>query len=1050
MRVLCLLLASLALAQSPTGEITGLVRDASGSAVPLAEVTIVNQNTGETRVAFSSETGDYAVPLLPVGEYRLRVRKAGFRAVERQGIVLSALQSLRVDFGLEVGEVTESVTVTAEAPQVDTRTATMGMLVDDRRIRDLPLNGRNAIDLARLVPGVTSVGTTIRPSFGQQTIRMNGGRHTSVNFLLDGGSINYYHRGQGLGLPPPDALQEFKLVTTGVTAEYGRGFGVLSAVTRSGANSFHGSAWEFLRNNFFDARGFFSSGVPKLRFNQFGGTFGGRIRRDKTFFFGSYQGLRIREDQMASSAFPPSEAERRGDFSGQRSVTDPLTRQPFPGNQIPAIRFDPVAAKVRDSYVPLPNRPGGQYVAQVNRPTTGDLFLVRVDHAVTTNNKLNVRYYQDYNRGLDNFPEGTNLPGYSPFENSYRQQTTTAEDTYTFTASLLNVLRLTYTRFNYLEANTVRQSLTDLGGREFVHAGGPVTLPRLIVTGRIQLSPGRDRQRLSDNFDLSENLTWNRGRHQAKWGLDYQHDRFLYRDNRDTGGEFRFDGSQTASAFADFLIGRPLQLNQASPLETQHYYAVWGVFAQDTFKASARLTLSFGLRYEYFPRWKEKRNEMASYVGGARSQFIPNAPVSSVYLPDPQFPYRSDDKNFGPRIGVAWDVSGNGRTSLRAGYGISYDSLTGEMAGGVLLPQPFGLANTLNVPYALSAPYQGLSNPFPFQFDPGNARFVLPVRIPKSFDPGLRNPYAQNYSFSIQRQLLPNLMLDVAYAGNTGRKLIEFREFNPAVYRPGATASNTNQRRRYAPTYASIGQLDAGTNSSYNGLQVQVNKRFSRGLTLTAAYTFSKAIDEVSSGGSAFATVDQHGAQNPDDRKGDRGPGDFDRRHRWVTSYLYELPFFRSKSFAARLLGGWELGGILTLQSGDPFTVTTGRDNSLTGVGYDRPDLIGDPHLPSRSRGESIEGYFNTAAFRENTVGTYGNAGRDILNGPGDAGWDVSVSKTFPLRESHALRFRLDAFNLPNHPNLGDPVSILTVRAFGRITSASAGRILQLSLKYSF
>lgn len=1044
------LLAAIACAQSPTGEIAGAVRDSSAALIPGAAIAVTNENTGEMKSAESSQVGDYLVPLLPVGSYRMVVRKPGFRSVERKGLTLTALQSLRVDFTLEVGELAETVTVAAEAPQVDTRTVTVGMLVDDRRIRDLPLNGRNAIDLARLVPGVTSVGTTIRPSFGQQTIRMNGGRQTAVNFLLDGGSINYFHRGQGLGLPPPDALQEFKLVTTGVTAEYGRGFGVLSAVTRAGTNTLHGALWEFLRNDSFDARSFFSNEVPKLRFNQFGGTAGGPLHRDKTFFFGSYQGLRIREDSVASSAFPPAEQERRGDFSFLPTpVVDPLTRQAFPNNQIPAARIDAVAARVRDTYLPPPNRPNGQFVAQVGRPTTDDQVLGRIDHNFTERNKINARYYYDFNRGLN--PFGTaNLPGYNGRLESNREQTVTLEDTHVFRPNLLNTFRLTYTRFNYLEANTSRKSLVDLGAADYVHAGGPVTLPILNVIGRFNLSVARDRQRLSDNFDFSEGVTWIRGRHQWKWGVDIQRNRFLYRDNRDTGGEFRFDGSQTGSAFADFLVGRPRRLNQASPLEAQHSYTVWGVFAQDHFKVHPRITLNLGVRYEYWPRWSEKRGQMVSYLAGAQSRFIPNAPVGSVYVRDPDFPYREDKNNFAPRVGLAWDLFGKGHTSLRASYGVSYDPLTAEMAGGVLLPQPFGLANTLNVPAALSAPYRGVVNPFPFRFIPENARFVLPIRMPKSFDPGLRTPYTQNYSLGVQHQLSPNLVLDIAYVGNVGRKLIMFRELNPAVFGPGATSANTNQRRRLAPTYESIGQLYSDANSVYNSLQIQVIRRLSAGLTFTSAYTYSKVIDE-DSGGHAYATVDQWSPQNPLDRRAERAAGDSDRRRRWVSSVLYELPFFRSHRRLSRWLGGWETGSILTLQSGAPFTVVSGRDNSLTAVNFDRPDLAGNPKLSlSRPRGELVSRYFNTASFRANAAGTFGNAGRNILIGPGSFVWDVSLGKSFRIREAHSVQFRVDAFNVPNWPNLGDPDETLTATGFGSINSASPGRILQLSLKYSF
>jgi hypothetical protein len=1051
------LAAVAAFAQSPTGEIAGVVRDSSGAVVPNAVITITSQNTAERKSATTNEAGEFVVPLLPVGIYTLRAEVPGFRTAERRDISLSALQNLRVDFALEVGDASQTVDVTAEAPQVDTRSAMHGMLVDDRRVRDLPLNGRNALDLVRLIPGVNAVGTTIRPSFGQQTMRLNGGRQTGVNYLLDGGSIGYFHRGQGLGLPPPDALQEFRVATVGTPAEYGRGAVVISAVTKSGTNQLHGSAWEFLRNDAMDARSFFATDVSKLRFHQFGATAGGPVvlpklydGRNRTFWFFAYQGLRIREDQISSSAVPATQAELRGDFSGSSAaIRDPLTQQPFPGNQIPPNRFDPVAVRVLADYHQMANRPDGSYVAQVSRPTNGNQYISRVDQVISDRNRLNVRYFIDNNAGADMFPQGSNFPGYSPFENSLRMQTVTAEDIHAFTPSLLNTLRVTYTRFNYLENNTIRSSLVELGATNFTHAGGAVTLPNLSVVGRFTLTPGRDRQRLSDNLDFSENLTWSRNRHQWKFGADVQRNRFLYRDNNNTGGQFRFDGTQSGDAFADFLLGRARSMQQASPLDTDQRYTVLGFFAQDAWKIHSRVTINIGLRYEIFPAWEERYGKITSFVAGAQSTRFPHAPPGLVFPGDAAFPYRDDRNNFSPRIGIAWDVFGNGRTAVRASYGLFYEPLTAEMAGGVLAPQPFGLVVNNDV-LQLSSPYAGRVNPFPYSVDAANATFVRPVSIPKSYDPGVRIPYTMNYNFGVQQQFGANYMIEISYVGNQGRKGAMLRELNVARVTSGATTGNTNARRIYAPVYASIGQLYTDSNSSYNALQVQLQKRFSHGFTLSSSYTWGKVIDEMS-GGNAFAQLSQQAYQNPLDRRSERGPGDFDVRHRWASSFLYELPLLRGTQWYARAFGEWELGTIIILSSGTPIQLLTGRDNSLSGVNNDRPNVVGDWHLPNdRSRAERISRYFDTNAFQPNAVGTFGNAGRNIVYGPGSLTLDTSLSKSIRIHEAHRLQLRFDAFNLPNRPNLGDPNGTLTSPAFGRIQSAGAGRILQISAKYLF
>jgi len=1043
-------------AQTPVGEIVGVVRDQSGALIPNAEITAVERNTNARKSVRTNDTGEYVLPLLPVGTYSVTAAMTGFRTAERRDLALSALQNLRADFTLEVGEASQTVEVTAETPQVDTRSAVHGMLVDDRRVRDLPLNGRNALDLVRLLPGVNDVSTTIRPSFGQQTMRLNGGRQTGVTLLLDGGSLAYFHRGQGLGMPPPDALQEFKVATAGTPAEYGRGAAVVSAVTRTGSNELHGSAWEFLRNDAMDARSFFVARVSKLRFHQFGATAGGPLwlpklysGRNRTFFFFSYQGLRIREDQLSTNATPPTPAELAGNFSHVAAgVRDPLTQAPFPGGQIPASRFDPVSAKVLQQYVQPSNRPGGGYITQVSRPTSGNQFLNRLDHAISAANQVNFRYFVDNNAGADNFPQGSSFPGYSPFENRLRMQTATLEDTHTFTPNLLNTLRATYTRFNYLENNTVRSTLVELGATDFVHAGGAITLPRLDVTGRFTLSPGRDRQRLSDNVDLAENLTWSTSRHQWKFGAAVQRNRFLYRDNNNSGAQFLFDGSQSRDALADFLLGRARSSQQASPLDSDQRYTVIGLFLQDAWKVHSRVTVNLGLRYELFPAWEERYGKLTSFVEGARSTRFPTAPAGLVFPGDSAYPYRDDRNNFGPRLGIAWDVFGNGRTAVRTSFGVFFEPLTAEMAGGVLTPQPFGLVVNRDVTQ-LSAPYRGGVNPFPFTVDPANARFVLPVSIPKSYSPDIRIPYTFNYNFGVQQQLGGHYMLDISYVGNTGRKLPQLRELNYARLVPGAATGNTNARRIYAPTYTSIGQLQTVGNSVYNALQAQVQKRFSAGFTLNASYTWAVAIDEWA--WNAFAQLSQQSYQNPLDRRADRGKMDDDVRHRLAASFLYAIPAPASRAWSRRLLGGWELGAIAIAATGSPFTVVSGRDNSLSGVGNDRPDVIGDWRLPDgRSRDERIARYFNPAAFRANAPLTFGNAGRNILFGPGSLSLDTSLSRSVALTESHRLQLRFDAFNLPNRPNFGDPNATLTSPQFARIQSAGAGRILQVSAKYLF
>lgn len=1044
----CFLLTAVCMfAQSTTGEIAGTVTDPTGAAVPGVGITFTNENTGEVKVVESGATGDYLATQLQVGTYQASVQSEGFRTVERPGIALSALQSLRVDFVLELGQVTETVTITSQAPQVDTRSTQIGMTVDDRRIKDLPLNGRNPLDLVRLVPGVQRVSTTIRPSFGQQNMNINGGRHFSVNYLLDGGSMSYFHRGQGLILPPPDAVQEFRVSTTGVTAEHGRGFSVISAVTRSGTNEFHGSVWHFLRNDALDARNFFSRTVPKLRFNQFGGTIGGPIARDKSFFQFTYQGQRIREDRLRT-AFPATADERVGNFAGADPITDADTGNPFPGNIVPPSQLDPVAKFMLDGWVPLPDRPNGSFVTQVSQPSDDNQYLTRIDHNLTDRHKINFRLFYDHNQGADPL-RNADFVNYGPNPRFNRMQTYTLEDNYLITPTFVNTIRLTYTRFNYQESIPFDDDLADFGATDFNHAGGVVkSRPLVQITNRFRLGPGRHRQRLSQNYALSWNMSWVKGNHNFKWGLDTQRNQFLYRDNRATGSEWQFTGNRTGLPMADFVTGRARRVRQASPIEFDHRYIQSGIFFQDSFKIRRNVTMTVGVRNEFYPRWEEQQNQQTSMVPGATSSFIPDAPDGLIWLSDSQFPYQDNLVNIAPRFGVAWDVFGNGRTSVRTGYGVSYDPLTAEMAGGVQALQPFGASVDLNEPFALSAPFRGTLNPFPFIFDPSSPNFVFPVTIPKGFAVGLRNPYMQTYNLTLQQQVTDNLMVEIAYVGNVGRNLTYNREQNMAIFGEGATGRNTDARRIYQG-YGSIGELNSGANSSYNSLQLQIQRRFSRGLTFQTAYTYGRAIDEVLTS-SAFATVTQNGLQNPSDRSAERGRGDFDIQQRLVGSFLYEIP--APKGVMSKVLGGWELGSIITLQEGRPFHVDAGRDRSLTAVRHDRSQVVGDPALPSnRSRGEKILHWFDADAFALAPEGSFGNSGRNNLQGPGLFNLDVSLRKKFSINERHSVDFRVDFFNLPNNPNFGTPRrGSATDRRLGQITGAGSGRIGQFSLKYMF
>lgn len=1034
-------------AQAPVGQIHGTVTDSGGLVIPSAPIVITEPSTGQRYEAASDEFGAYLVRALPPGEYTVTVHVEGFTQLVRQGIAVGALQNVRVDLKLEVGTTSQSIVVTGEVPQVDTRSGTLGTTIDDKKIVDLPLSGRNLVSFTNLAPGVTRISTANNVSYNQQRVNINGNRSYSTNMQLDGGSMYYAHRGQALLLPPPDAVGEVKVITAGVSAEYGRGTAVMSVITKSGSNEFHGSLWNFFRNDALDARRFFDISKAKLRYNQYGGTIGGPIVKNKLFFFGSYQGIKIRQDASSTSHFPPTAAERAGDFSASNPAPiDPLNGQPFANRQIPQSRFDPVAMKLI-ARIPLPTDPTGRLSAQMSQPINGDNVIGKFDYTMSEKNRLSFRYYFDYQRGINVFPNSS-VPFYSPAPNSQDMRSLTLNYMRVWTPSLISTTRGSYLLFVYDESNSVRETLADLGAQNFVNGGGPPRLPFLRVTGRFEANPGRDQQRSGPGYDFAQEWSWVRNSHEFKWGASVQRPGFDRFNNSYSSGRFTFDGSITKNAVADLLLGRSVNFTQNSNSAQAGHYYIPAFYFQDQWRMNRRLTLTLGARWEVYTAWREATGQMAGYVGGVQSATFPTAPLGMVYQTDPQFPYRTDKVNIGPRIGFAWDLFGDGKTAIRGGYATSYDGIVGEV--GLSGSQPYSLSNRVNNPGPLSNPYANTPNPYPYVVDPVKAKFELPAS-PGTYTPGgLQAMYNHNISFTLERQITTSWAVQSSYVGNLARKMLNAAEANPALYRVGATTSNTDSRRPLAPLYRDFWAYTTDANSSYHAWQTLVTKRMSHGLSLLAHYTLAKAIDDACTS----EVLTDCRQQNPFDRRGSRGLGDEDRTHVAVISYVYGTPGLKNSHTAVRhVFGSWQLAGIHKFQTGNPLTVYTGSDVSLTAVGNDRPDLTGNPYLSkNRTRQELLNRWFDTSVFTRNLTGIYGNAGRGILRGPGDFSWDLSLQKAFPFSgEVRKLIFRTDMFNLLNHANLDDPQTTLSApQSFGRISSTSGGRVVQLALRLEF
>jgi hypothetical protein len=942
----------------------------------------------------------------------------------------------------------------------------VGATVDNRRLTTIPLNGRNVLSLAQLLPGVgtANIQTTVANARTGPTINVSGGRDTDNNIMLDGTSLVELMYNRGINLPNPDAVQEFRVLTNTYSAEYGRtAGGVFLGITKSGTNALHGSLFEFLRNDKLNARNFFAAAKPILRQNQFGGSAGGPVTlpgydgRNRTFVFGSYQGIRVRQQSLFTS-FPATEAERAGNFSAStRAVIDPLTNQPFPGNRIPADRLDLVAQNSSKLYMPLPNQADGRLLVTRNIPTTGNQLTLKGDHIFNANDRLSMRYYWNKDRTGNQGGGDSEVLGGDQYSSTITGNVT---HTHIFSPRLLNEVRLSYLRLvPTYDVSAQNKIPKELGGNW--SQDGPYPLaPTLNVSGRFNISPLIYFTEPEDTYEIVEKASWIRDRHSLRFGAEIRELRHVTRAQF-TSGTMGFDGSFTGVPMADFMLGRPNNMFQQSYLEDVSRARQYQLFIQDDFKVSRRLTLNLGLRYELNTPWVQVFDHTATIRFGQQSQIFPTAPPGLVYPGDPGVPrglYPTDKNDFSPRFGFAYDLFGNGRTAIRGGYGIFYTYSGAIISSTVNQTPPYILPLSFPSPYSLADPYRGRVNPFPYVVDTSNPRYVYPTQQ-YSVDPDFKNGYVQQFNLNVQHQFGSDLVIQTGYVGRLSRKLTLVREINAAIWNPTASAANIQQRRPYYPDfYGPISWISSDINANYHSLQVSLDKKFSRGYTIQVAYTYSKAIDERSAN-----PVD--GGDTPQDpanyRRGSRGLANFDQRHILAVNGIWDLPLLRNRGLLTTLAGGWQLSGTTRVASGFPFSVVTGRDTIFAGTGRSagaqRPDVAGDPKLdPGRPRNELVARYFNPAAFILNggpgREGQYGNSGRNNLIGPGFSQTDLAVLKRFPLSKERLgyFEFRGEIFNLLNQVNFNNPTNSLSSPAVGSILSAKDARIVQFGLRYEF
>jgi hypothetical protein len=1049
------------LAQTASGSIVGSVRDSSGAIVPGATITVHQLQTGLEQSAVSNGQGDYVVSNLPVGNYTMQVSQKGFKTLTQTGIVLDVGKVVRVNAALEIGQVEQKVEVTDVPPQLETQQSTISTLVDEQRVVNLPLNGRNALQLSLLVPGVQPAPNTVFQTSNtlpqQQFVSISGGRGNTVVYLLDGGTNQDNYTNVANIYPNPDALQEFTVETNNFSAQYGtRLGGVVNAVTRSGTNHIHGTAFEYVRNDFFNADNYFSHGKSDgLKRNQYGFTVGGPIIKDKLFFFGSWQETELRQRPVALQAVLPTPAELNGDFSGLTNASgqpivlkDPNTGQPFPNNYIDPTRFDPVAVKLL-GYMPTPTTSNGLVnVNQINA-NKDDQFVVKVDYQPTSNDRVSVRWLHDSYHVL-NAVDPTDILGAQRLPD-FHTHNGIVSWTHTFSPSLLLSSSFTYNRIQSGLSYGYPTTLADLGSTIYnqsvnsdisMNVSGYFTVPT-VAGGSLA----------RNDFQYQSSLSWIKGKHELKMGVDILRQQLNQPSAAfNSDGSFTFANSTTGSNLVDYLLGLGSSFTQATPQAEALRGIIPSTYITDNYKVTRKLTLNLGLRWEPFIPWVDARNnEVATWRPGEQSQVAPGLPPGLVVYGDPGVPragYNGDVAKFDPRFGFAYQL--DDKTVIRGGAGLFRDYPNGIVNNRITLGAPFAVQINIQNPTSIVNPFTpSQPNPFPTPIPPP-ASYVFPRPVlGVVYDPDFTNARAFQENVTVERQLAANWLARISYMGSQARDLLANEEINPATYIPGSsTLGNINQRRPYYPIgFTSITEFQSNGLSNYNALATSLEKRMSKGFSLLASYTWSKSLDTSS----AVGTGGVYGVYtNPADPWYDYGPSDYNRTHRFVGSFLYDTPQFRSHSWLHHIAGNWEMNGIVTLESGTPVTITDGVDQSLDGVAGDRPNQVAEPSGTWSSHAQEVAGYFNVGAFQLNAPGTFGNVARNSIIGPGLFDVDYAMTKTFPIRESMFLTFRAEAFNLFNHTNFDNPSGVLNSPLFGKISTAEPPRVFQFALRFTF
>ncbi len=1100
-----ILLSGIAHAQLTTATLTGTITDPTGAVVPGAHVTVVNEDTGFTSKAASNGSGAYRIDLLPIGKYAMTVQAPGFKKFVQSNITLNVNEQASVGAVLQLGGSDETITVTTEPPQINLENGTVGRTIENAEVNNLPLVDRNAYSLLTLVPGVqsNSFGNTL--GYPQQVVQINGSTTEnntgSVSYYLDGGLDMTGVRMTGNQMPNPEAIAEFNVQTNNYSASYGRmSSGVVSAVTKSGTNHFHGTAYEFHRETNFNSAPWNSNGKRSaVHRHTYGGVVGGPIIRDRTFFFADYSGFKNQFSSLENSSVLPTAKEAAGDFSdylpttsgtissctqslssadkaaGDFIVCNPTTRKPYAGNKI----TDPLDTTALNVIKALPASNAGSatapgWIGYVPTPQNYNEYMGKIDHIISNRQHLNGSWF--YLKGQNSVVAGSSNVPWSLQLQKYLLHVINVSHTITFGTDKIDQTWLTYTRSFGGRVNGPEKTLTDFGS---AFAGqGKASLPDINVTNYFHGADAIDGPTAGTNFySLRHLFIWNKGNHSLSIGGEASLNKDILLTDLNNYGVWTFQASTTArtgNALSDFVLGLPSKQTQDAPVTAIDDSFFYSLFAQDDWHIRRNLTINAGLRWDVQTAPTDPQNKESTYVAGSAASAInPNAPVGQLFPGDKGITrgiIANPWKHYSPRLGFAWDVFGDGKTSVRGAAGIFWGGISGNEWNATSNFFPFTLRYTFPVPGTLSKPYLNTPSPFPFSYTPGKVAAAPSGTSLSGIGLQFRWPFTYQLSASVEQQITPSTEVGIAYVGTLARALPFEPDLNYPVFNAANPASNTTSNvntRRPISTLGTIVELGDGphgslgrANSNYNALQVTFSRRMTRGLNFHGHYIWAKTLSSI---GLDSANVTAEDGANLSLEKGPSNP---DLRGAFVMSLVWQPVYFKENRFLHNVLDGWTISPIINLSSGSPFSVSTGTDSNNDGVTADRANQIGNPYdsiINHKSRTAARVRWFDTASFCSYSeaspsacsgvgpAGSDGTSERNGYRGPGSRDVDLALLRDFRIHENLVFQLRGESTNVFNFVNLNNPNGNQNLSATtNQITGASAMRNIQIGGRLTF